>query len=164
VLQFALALAVAGCCHPAAEPPPPLIKFAPVPSAVAKEGFVKVRDELKGEEVPANKSPIGQPLVATLNERRKQNAYSDLEAEFIGKLRCKELGCYAELTADSPEKVVRINQFVTDSATPLNQWSGWRFVSGLYEGQAADQKQAGPDQQRRMAVVVLKGHAWGVRR
>jgi hypothetical protein len=160
-LELVAALAVAGCCHPAAEQPPPPIKFTPVPTAVAKDGFVKVRDGLKGEDVPGEKSPIGQALVKTLSDRRQQTVYSELQDEFVKNLRCKDDGCYAELTAESPEKTVRINQFVTDQATPLSQWSGWRFVSGLYEGPATDQKQPSTDRSRRMAVVVLKGHAWG---
>jgi hypothetical protein len=173
-LEFALTMVVAGCCHPAAEPAPPPIKYELAPSTAAKEALVKnVLDKLEGKAIPGKASMMGQLLSKTLTERppqdrgadkqnpswEKADRFSDLVTEFNQNLVCKDDGCYSELTAGSGEKAVRINQFVTDFTTPLKRWSGWRFVSGMYEGSAIDAK--ANDQQRRMAVVVLKGRPWG---
>jgi hypothetical protein len=171
-LEFTLALGVAGCCHPATEAPPPPIKFELVPTADAKKGLAEVVERLEGKDILGKDSAMGRDLSATLGSQpyrrenkqsaptNKEDRFADLAGEFVQNLHCKDDGCYAELTAGSGEKAVRINQFVTDFATPLKRWSGWRFVSGMYEGSAIDQKMSA-DRQRRMAVVVLKGHAWG---
>jgi hypothetical protein len=152
-MSLAPVLVASGCCHTANEPPPPE-KFVPIPTAAARTGFENMRASLQGEEVDGEKSPLGQALVKKLNELKAPNAFADLEAEFIKNLRCKKLGCYAELTAEKPEKALRINEFVTSAGSPLGQWASWRFVSGMYEAGAADQAR-GADQQRRVAVAIL---------
>jgi hypothetical protein len=150
-MLLAPVLAVSACCHTASEPTAPVEKFVPTPTAEARTGFEKVVADLKGEDLPGAKSPIGQSLVQTLRGGKIQNLFPELEEEFINNLHCKQLGCYAELIADSPAKAVKINEFVTDPRTPLGLWKSWRFVSGMYQGSA----QGGTDQQRRIAVVVL---------
>jgi hypothetical protein len=164
VPELILALAVSGCCHNPTESPPPAVPFVPVPTEAARAGFEQVKKDLQGDEVDGDKSPIGQPLSMTLRDQGTQHPFAEQQAEFIQKLRCRKRGCYAELIVDKPEKAVRINQFVTDSRTPLNRWSGWRFVSGLYDVPAAGQTTGYSARQRRMAVVVLAGAPFEVRR
>jgi hypothetical protein len=153
-LELMLALAVTGCCHSKSEPQPPAEKFVPTPSGAARTGASKLLERLKGPDVKGPQHPIGKAMLATLDERRVPSVFSKLEGEFISNLECRELGCYAELTVENAEKALQINEFVTNAGSPLGQWTGWRFVSGLYEGSARTDK---PDQQRRMTVVVLNG-------
>jgi hypothetical protein len=153
-LELALALAVSSCCHNPAEQQQQqqVQKFVPEPTAAAKEAFEKIRAGLGGEEMKGSEGTIG-PLMAKAISESAPHPFADLQGEFVRNLRCRKLGCYAELVADKPERAARINEFVTDARSPLAHWHSWRFVSGLY---LADGNQAGgTDQLRRVAVVVL---------
>jgi hypothetical protein len=165
MLVLAPLLAVAGCCHTPAEPPPE--KFVKIPTARARAGFEKVRKNLGGDQdVDPAASEMGKAMIAALKARPgDQKAYPGLVDEFVSRLRCRQKGCYAELKAATAERAVQISEFVTSTASPLSAWSGWRYVSGLY---VEDAKGAAAvnysDDQRRMAVVVLNGKAWESKR
>jgi hypothetical protein len=163
-MQLMLAVAAAGCCHTPTEPPAE--KIVKVPSEKALGSFVKVRDGLGDKEVPRTESEIGKGVEGAMNAYPDpKHAFADLQTEFTKNMVCREKGCYAELVAATPEQVVRIETFATSPKSPMAMWSGWRFVSGLYESKADSKQRAGySDGQRRMAVVVLEGHRWEVQK
>jgi hypothetical protein len=110
-----------------------------------------------------NTSEIGKAMIAAIKPRPgDEKAYPGLVDEFVSGLRCRQKGCYAELKAATAERALQVSEFVTSTSSPLSQWSGWRYVSGLY---VQDTKGAAAvnysDDQRRIAVVVLNGKPWG---
>jgi hypothetical protein len=147
MLALAPLAVLAGCCHTPPETPP-VEEFRTTPSLKAGVATQYVIDRLgTAQDGDANK------IAARLKEAlgRSKDPFA---GEFVGKMQCRKLGCFAELPAPDARRVLEINQLATGKGSPFSAWSGWRYVSSWYVRESN-----GP---KLMTIVLLDGHSTGV--
>jgi hypothetical protein len=125
LLALAPLLAVAACCTPK---PPQREYFEKRPSVANGKALNEViaRLEKEGGDAAGLEKRLRERLAKSTVEK------PDLKPFLMG-LKCRPLGCYATLSASSRERVEQIEDFATNPDTPLRDWGGWRYLSGMYE-------------------------------
>jgi hypothetical protein len=147
-LKVAMALAplvaVSACCG---QTTAPREVFDKSPSPLAEKALVDVLDKLSGSG-----APDGPPLEERLRTRlaKTEGPISPTVQKFLADMKCRPLGCYTTLPASSRQEVQQIEDLVTNPNTPLRQWGGWRYLSGLYEQRTSN------GVQRVQTVVLLE--------
>jgi hypothetical protein len=143
--------AVTGCCHQPAAQEPATEYVEKKPSANAKAALDRVLVTLGGDEGQDPKR-IGARLREALaaGSANSPRFKPDTVNAFVSGMKCRPLGCYTTFPAATREQHAAVNELVTSPESPLRHWTGWRYLSGLYEdGQ----------KQRLLTVVLLDGTA-----